>query len=207
VWGLDQIDVLTACDFGTEVFSLLRSWHNQRVTDPDGPWTRLTLVIAYATEAHLFIADANQSPFNVGTRIALEDFTLEEVADLNRRYDGPLRGSGEVQRLYRLVGGHPDLVRRALHAMSAGGIDIATIETETEHDEGIFGDHLRRVLGVLARSPALMEAAREVLQGRPCPAGESFYRLRSAGIIKGASARVAEPRCWLYRAYLERHLL
>jgi AAA domain-containing protein len=207
VWGLDQVDVLATCEFGTEVFSLLRSWHNQRVTDPDGPWSRLTLVIAYATEAHLFIADANQSPFNVGTRVTLEDFTPDEVADLNSRYGSPLRDQEELERFYGLVGGHPHLVRRGLHAMAAGGSDIATIEAETEHDEGIFSDPLRRLLGMLTRNPVLADAAREVLQGRPCPTAESFYHLRSAGIISGASAHTAQPRCRLYAAYLQRHLL
>src|SRR5205823_8759257 len=103
-------------------------------TDPEGPWSRLTLVIAYATEAHLFIADVNQSPFNVGTRVTLEDFTLEEVADLNDRCGAPLRDSGEVQRFYHLVGGHPYLVRRGLHAMASGGSDIGAMEMESEHD-------------------------------------------------------------------------
>ena len=44
------------------------------------------MAIAYATEAHLFITDVNQSPFNVGTRLTVEDFTLSQVADLNERY-------------------------------------------------------------------------------------------------------------------------
>jgi len=31
------------------------------------------MAIAYATEAHMFITDMNQSPFNVGTRLSLAD--------------------------------------------------------------------------------------------------------------------------------------
>src|SRR4029434_1802258 len=86
VWGLDEVDRLSTCDFGSGVFGLFRSWHNKRALDPQGPWQQLTLAIAYATEAHLFITDLNQSPFNVGTRLALEDFNFEQVAELNRRY-------------------------------------------------------------------------------------------------------------------------
>jgi hypothetical protein len=71
VWGLDEVDRLFSVPFGSEVFGLFRSWHNKRALDPSGPWARLTLAIAYATEAHLFITDLNQSPFNVGTRLAL----------------------------------------------------------------------------------------------------------------------------------------
>jgi len=83
---LDEVDRLITCGFGSEVFGLFRSWHNERSLDPSGPWERLTMAIAYATEAHLFITDVNQSPFNVGTRLTVEDFTLSQVADLNERY-------------------------------------------------------------------------------------------------------------------------
>jgi hypothetical protein len=50
VWGLDEVDRLFSCPFGTEVFALFRSWHNERALDPSGPWSRLALAIAYATE-------------------------------------------------------------------------------------------------------------------------------------------------------------
>ena len=63
VWGLDEVDRLFVTPYGTEFFGLLRSWHNERALDPTGPWAGLTIVIAYATEAHLFITDLNQSPF------------------------------------------------------------------------------------------------------------------------------------------------
>lgn len=50
------------------------------------PVCLLVIALGYATEADLFVADVNQSPFNVGTPISLEDFDPEQVADLNRRY-------------------------------------------------------------------------------------------------------------------------
>ena len=117
-WGLDEVDRLFVTPFGTEVFGLLRSWHNERALDPTGPWSSLTTAIAYATEAHLFITDLNQSPFNIGTRLGLEDFTALQVAELNRRYRSPLKSQDELTRFYRLAGGHPYLVRRGLYEMS-----------------------------------------------------------------------------------------
>jgi hypothetical protein len=48
VWGLDEVDRLFNCDFGSDIFGLFRSWHNKRALDPEGPWKRLTQVIAYA---------------------------------------------------------------------------------------------------------------------------------------------------------------
>jgi hypothetical protein len=206
-WGLDEVDRLFSCSFGSEVFGLFRSWHNARSLDPSGPWSRLTLAIAYATEAHLFITDVNQSPFNVGTRLHLEDFSFDQVADLNRRYASPLRNNAELERFVRLVGGHPYLVRRGLHELVSRGINVGNLTSQVDRDEGIFGDHLRRILVLLAKNQELLEALRALLQQDKCLDSESFYRLRTAGIVAGDSAEQARPRCQLYENYLKRHLL
>jgi hypothetical protein len=207
VWGLDEVDRLFAYPYASEVFGLFRSWHNERALDPTGPWARLTLAIAYATEAHLFITDVNQSPFNIGTRLVLEDFWPDQVGELNERYGKPLKDRAELDRYIRLVGGHPYLVRRGLHEMSRRKITIAALEEKAPRDDGIYGDHLRRILLLLARDQGLTEIVRGILRGQPCPTADSFYRLRSAGLIKGSSAADAHPRCQLYATYLAAHLL
>jgi DNA-binding SARP family transcriptional activator len=206
VWGLDEVDRLFACEFSNELFALFRSWHNERALDPSGPWSRFTLAIAYRSEAHLFITDLNQSPFNVGTRLELGDFTLDRVEELNRRYGKPLQGE-EVARFHELVNGHPYLVRRGLHEIASRCLRLADFELQADRDDGPFSDHLRHILALLAPDPELGEVARGALQGRPCPTPASFYRLRSAGVLAGASAREPRPRCPLYLAYLRRHLL
>ena len=207
VWGLDEIDRLFGCEFGSEVFGLFRSWHNERALEPAGPWTKLTLVIAYATEAHLFITDMNQSPFNVGTRLEVDDFSNIQVAEMNRRYRSPLKTSSEVDRLVKLVGGHPYLARRALHELVTDPtLKFNQFEETADQDEGIYGDHLRRILVLLAKDPELLEVVRGVLDGMPCPTPESFYRLRSAGVVRGGSQNDVRPRCRLYQLYLKRHL-
>jgi DNA-binding SARP family transcriptional activator len=206
IWGMDEVDRLFPCEFAGEVFGLFRSWHNRRSLDPVGPWSRLTLALTYATEAHLFITDLNQSPFNVGTRVALEAFEREEVSDLNRRYRCPLGTEAEVSRFYDWTGGQPYLAHRGLQVMAARGMDLASLEPQLGSETGIFGDHLRRVLLSLAQDPELREAVKQVLEGHACPTVESFYRLRSAGVLAGESAREARPRCRLYAVYLKEHL-
>jgi len=207
VWGLDEIDQLFTCDFGSEVFGLFRSWHNKRALDPSGPWRRLTLAIAYATEAHLFINNLNQSPFNVGTRLALDDFTREQVGELNTRYEDPLKTDAEIDRFLALVGGHPYLVRRGLYEMTVHGASLDALEKQADQDEGPFGDHLHRILVSLTQDRELLEVVKGVLRGEPCPSPESFYRLRSAGLMSGDSTQTVQPRCKLYAIYLGRHLL
>jgi hypothetical protein len=205
VWGLDEVDRLFSCPFGSEVFGLFRSWHNARDLKP--VWQRLTVAIAYATEAHLFITDLNQSPFNIGTRLSLEDFTVEQVADLNERYGRPLSLEADLREFCRLVGGHPYLVNRGLNHLARSGRRDSAFTDEALREDGIFGDHLHRLVATLARDAALCDAVRAVLRGNPCPSVELFLRLRSGGVLAGDSARDARMRCELYARYLERHLL
>ena len=207
VWGLDEVDRLFVCSYGSEVFGLFRSWHNERALDPAGPWAALTLAIAYATEAHLFITDMNQSPFNIGTRLALEDFWPNQVEELNARYGSPLKTADELKRFIELVNGHPFLVRRGLHELATKKQSFEIFAEQADRDEGIFGDHLRRILVLLARDSSLTDIVKGVLRGLPCPTQESFYRLRSAGVVGGNSPSDVRLRCKLYANYLSRHLL
>lgn len=207
VWGLDEVDRLFTTSFGSEVFGLFRSWHNERALDPTGPWAGLSLCIAYATEAHLFITDMNQSPFNVGTRLTIDDFTLAKVAELNQRYGSPLKDPAELDSFFRLMGGHPFLTRRGLHELANRRVGYDVFSANAANDDGVYGEHLRRILVLLAKDPALTDVVRTVLRGQPCPTPESFYRLRSAGVIAGNSQSDCRPRCELYASYLKRHLL
>jgi hypothetical protein len=207
VWGLDEADRLFGCNFGSEVFGLFRSWHNERALDPTGPWAGLTLLICYATEAHLFITDMNQSPFNVGTRLALEDFTFDQVAELNRRHGSPLKSHDELRRFVALVGGHPYLVRAGLYELAVHKLSLDAFEARADRDDGVFADHLKRLLVLLAKDAELAEVVRGIIELRPCPTPESFYRLRSAGVVSGATQSDARLRCQIYTNYLARHLL
>ncbi len=208
VWALDEVDRLFSCDFGSEVFGLFRSFHNARTRSEKqaAPWKRLTMAIAYATEAHLFIADLDQSPFNIGTTVVLEDFTPEQIADLNIRYDSPLRDDAEIQEFYGLVGGQPFLVNRGLFEMAENHRNLAAFTAQAAREEGIFGDHLRRILVALASDPGLTDDVRSVVGGKPRLSPKSFYRLRASGVVSGESPADARPRCPLYAAFLKKHL-
>jgi DNA-binding SARP family transcriptional activator len=206
VWGMDEVDALSAYPFGTEVFALFRSFHGARSLDPDGPWDRLTLAMTYATEPHLLIQDIHSSPFNVGTRVTLDDFCLKEVVALNGLYGRPLRDDEEVERYVHLLGGQPYLVHRGLQQMAKEGLDLAAFEAKADREEGLFGDHLKRLLVQLVGAPELCAEVEEVLRGCPCRSTAHFFHLRSAGVLAGGSVREARLRSPLYARYLSRHL-
>jgi hypothetical protein len=202
VWALDEVDQLFGYRWATEVFSLFRSWHNERALEPDGPWGKLTLAMAYATEAHLFITDLNQSPFNVGTKITLEDFTEGQLADLDRRLGNPLGSVARRDRFVALVGGHPDLVRRGLQELAAGGVSMEELEGAAARDDGPFGQHLRRLVHSLGQDQELCGVVLGLLRAGRRPDLASFHRLRSAGVVSGEDPSSARARCGLYARYL-----
>jgi class 3 adenylate cyclase len=206
VWFMDEVDKLFVAPFASDFFGLVRSWHNSRSTEAGGPWQKLTVVISYATEAHLFIQDLNQSPFNVGRRIDLEDFNLQQTIDLNGRYGGPLRSFAECETLHALIEGQPFLTRRALDALATGRADLGSLMEQASRDTGPFGDHLQRILVGVSRMPEVTEYVKAVLVGGASPNQDAYYRLLSAGYIKQNRAGQVVFRCELYRRYLQGHL-
>lgn len=89
---LDEVDNIFNCFYRDNFFGMLRGWHNRRATR--GIWNLFNLLIAHSTEPALFIKDLNQSPFNVGTPIRLDDFDRNQVWWLNTRHGAPLSTLG-----------------------------------------------------------------------------------------------------------------
>jgi hypothetical protein len=140
VLAIDEADRLLAAPFRDTVFGLLRSWHNSRALND--AWDRLDILLVISTEPSLLIADQNQSPFNVGTKIVLEDLSLEQVAELNRRYRMPLE-EAELPQLFDLLGGHPYLTSKALYTLVTDGGGWESFARVAPLSGGPFGDHLR----------------------------------------------------------------
>lgn len=205
VLAIDEIDRIFNHKYAGEFFNLLRSWHNARALNPTGPWRRLTIAIAYATEAHLFISDLNHSPFNVGTRLTLDDFTCEQLAQLNDRYGGPLVDD-EVGRFHYLVGGHPYLAQRGLYEIHKNKTSLLALEQNADHEDGPFGDHLNRLLISLQQDQDLLQELRGFVLSGSSLSRSAFYRLRSAGVLSGETAGEPRLRCDLYARYLKKHL-
>ena len=206
VWFMDEADKIFGVPYASDFFGLVRSWHNSRATEPGGPWDRFTIVIGYATEAHLFIQDLNQSPFNVGRHIKLSGFNEQETADLNIRYGTPLKSSAQISELYNLVGGQPFLTRRALDVLSSGHLSFEELISTADRDDGPFGDHLKRILISVSQVPSVLESMRSSLTSPELKDDDGYQRLLAAGIVQLTSDNKIALRCELYRKYLRAHL-
>src|SRR5207249_9543576 len=78
---LDEIDAVRSLPFSTdEFFAAIRECYNRRSQDP--AFVRLTFcLLGVATPSDL-IQDTRTTPFNIGKRIELTDFTEAEAAPL-----------------------------------------------------------------------------------------------------------------------------
>jgi len=206
VWFMDEADRLFAAPFASDFFGLVRSWHNARATEPEGPWGRFTLVISYATEARLFIQDLNQSPFNVGRQIGLKSFTLDQTVELNERYGNPIKRRSDLEALHFLLSGHPFLTRRALDQVASGAMTFHTLIETADRDDGPFGDHLKRILVAVSQVPEVMAAVQTSLDSLPMADSDAMHRLVAAGILREVYGNRATIACDLYAQYLGRYL-
>jgi hypothetical protein len=202
VLAMDEVDKVFDADFRNDFFGMLRSWHNSRATTPI--WKQLDLTLVTSTEPYQLIDDLNQSPFNVGQVIELQDFTPEQVADLNRRHGSPLNSSEERQ-LIVLLGGHPYLVRRALYLVASQQLSTTELFANATADSGPFGDHLRRHLSLLHDKTELIRSLLQIIRQNTCEDKRIFWRLRGAGLVR-EEGRTILPRCQLYAEYFRENL-
>jgi DNA-binding winged helix-turn-helix (wHTH) protein len=204
VWLWDEVDRLASRDYRDQVFGLLRALHNARAMRPEEHWDRLTVVMTYMTEPSLVTRDPSQSPFNVAMRLSLEDFSVEQVTELNGRY-GSLLNNKELDRFYGLVGGHPFLVNYGLYWMAEQKCDLTSFEKQADRDNGPYGQHLQQMWKLADGN--LAPAVTRVLQGQPSLTKADFDRLVREGLLTGDAPRRARLRNRLYEHYLKARLL
>ena len=206
IFAIDETDAIFQTSFSQDFFSMLRSWHNRRADPIRRCWKKLDIILSTSTEPQFFIDRPHESPFNVGVTLRVEDFHPEQVGVLNARHPRPLSG-GDIERLYRLVRGHPFLTRKALYmaAGSAPTCSAGELFAHAREDAGPFGDHLRDYLLRLQRKQDLIPALRQVVDGRTLNDELAIYRLQALGLVRRDGHKVV-PRCELYGEYFRERL-
>ncbi|MBC8142093.1 MAG: AAA-like domain-containing protein, partial [Armatimonadetes bacterium] len=121
---VDEIDSVRSLPFSAdEFFAGIRECYNRRVQDP--VYNRLTFcLLGVALPADL-IQDTRVSPFNIGRRVTLRDFTQAEALPLA---EGMGKGGRKLlERALFWTGGHPYLTQRLCR-------EIARENCETPRD-------------------------------------------------------------------------
>ena len=115
---VDEIDAVRSLPFSTdEFFAAIRECYNRRTQDVE--LQRLTFcLLGVATPSDL-ISDTRTTPFNIGQRIELTDFTEQEAAPLAAGLNRPPEfGAQLLHRILYWTGGHPYLTQRLCQAVA-----------------------------------------------------------------------------------------
>lgn len=155
---IDEVDFVLALPFAAdEFFAAIRECYNRRSSNPD--FKRLTFCLAGVAAPSQLIKNQDVTPFNVGHRIELNDFTIEETLPYVREIirlgrDGELL----LRRIHEWVGGHPYLTQ----VLASATAEDASVARPSDIDALVQ----RRLLGAEARQrePNIADLERRVLE-------------------------------------------
>jgi hypothetical protein len=134
---VDEIDTTLRLDFTDDFFTSIRFLYQQRAAEP--ALQRLSFVlIGVATPGDL-IKDTTRTPFNIGHRIELTDFTLDEAAVLadHLAVPEPLRRD-LIQWILNWTNGHPYLTLRAIRSLADSPPETWTAGVVDQRIERLF---------------------------------------------------------------------
>jgi hypothetical protein len=115
---VDEIDIVRSLPFSTdEFFAAIREFFNRRSRDT--AFQRLAFgLLGVATPTDL-IRDTRMTPFNIGRRVELNDFTATEAAPLARGLCADEATARDLLgRVLHWTGGHPYLTQRLCRALA-----------------------------------------------------------------------------------------
>lgn len=107
VFILDEIDSLTRTTFSDNIFSQIRSIFFSRVNYP--VLEKLTYVLSGVVEPTEIIKNPKISPFNIGEKILLEDFSHDEYLKFIYKAELDEFGEDVIDRIFYWAEGNPRL--------------------------------------------------------------------------------------------------
>jgi len=206
---IDEIDAVLSLPFSTdEFFAAIREFYNHRTEDEE--LERLTFcLLGVATPSDL-IHDTRTTPFNIGQRIELRDFTEAEALYLAHGLKQEEKSSAALlKRIHHWTNGHPYLTQR-LYLSVAEATPQSSIRNPHSADrlcEELFfspraqerDDNLlfvrERMLHSEVDLPSLLHLYEQVHRGKPVRDDEAnpvVSVLRLSGIARVEAGRLRE---------------
>lgn len=187
---LDEIDALTKSPYSDSVFSLIRStYFASRINYTE--FNRLTYILSGVAEPTEIIKNKDISPFNIGEKIYLDDFTFDEYLSFLKKAN--LDFSTEVvNRIFYWTNGNPRMcwdLCSALENEVLTGLSIETAEVDnvvrklylTSYDLAPV-DHIRQLV---EDDKEIRNAVMSIHYGKPSTVTDlQRTKLYLAGIVK-----------------------
>jgi len=203
---IDEIDATLSLDFRDDFFAAVRATYNARASDP--AYKRLTFVLLGVATPTDLIKDLKRTPFNIGRRIELREFSYQGAEPLRQgleqRYPG--KANQILQRIFFWTNGHPYLTQKlclAAYEKRAPAWDNAQVDALVAAN--FFGAAARadenlifvrdKVLGAPAdERPQMLALYNAVYNGQPVSDDDSSpvqNHLELYGLVRVEHGRLA----------------
>jgi WD40 repeat protein len=164
---VDEIDATRSLSFSAnEFFAGIRECYNRRVHDQ--AYSRLTFCLLGVAVPGDLVADPTTTPFNIGERVLLADFTEEEAAGLATGF-----GAGAqpiLQRILHWTHGHPFLTQSLASTAVSRGDVTSPGDVDDLVEELLFQAKARET------NINLADVGNRILSGAPDPSQAAKYR-------------------------------
>ena len=157
---IDEIDTTLSLDFRDDFFAAIRYFYNMRSDEPG--LERLSIVLlGVATPADL-IRDRTRTPFNIGHRIELLEFSRDDASVLASGLEAvyPVNGAAVFERIYEWTNGHPYLTQKLCLAATEDEACANSPERVDDLVHDLF-------LSESARRETNLQFIRDNIQGQP----------------------------------------
>lgn len=195
---VDEIDSTIGLPFADDFFAALRACFNARATEE--AFERLTFVLLGVATPDQLIQDPVRTPFNIGKRIDLTDFSLHEALVLAPGLHADSGEAGKrLERVLHWTAGHPYLTQAVCRAVrEKGGTGAAEDVVDPQVQELFLSSRAQREETNLKHARArlergglegrrLLQLYRRVRQGKVVqdqPTSPLFAQLKLAGVVK-----------------------
>jgi WD40 repeat protein len=212
---VDEIDSTIGLPFADDFFAALRACFNVRATDAS--FEKLTFALFGVASPDQLIRDQARTPFNIGKRIDLTDFTLEEAAKISGGlHADPVEASKRLDRILYWTGGHPYLTQAVCRIVrerggnpEAGGIEESVdpwvedlfLSSRAQREETNLKHTRARLEQPSPEKRRLLRLYLRVRQGKTVPdqlASPLFSQLKLAGVVKATDAGQLAVRNRIY---------
>jgi AAA-like domain len=208
---IDEIDATLRLEFSDDFFAAIRAFYNDRAWHP--LCKRLTFVLVGVASPSDLIKDRTCSPFNIGHRIELTDFTLEEAGKLIEGFPGDGQAAKRLlQRILDWTGGQPYLTQKVCAELatdekfSAGEARVESLIQQLFFSDAPWSDvNLSQIRDRLVEDKD--HAAALLALYRRIRAGEQIFddersplhaALKLSGLVKVIPGGVLRPRNRIY---------
>ncbi len=217
---IDEIDTTIGLAFSDDFFAAIRACFNQRATKP--ALRRLSFVLLGVASPADLVKDPRRTPFNVGRRIQLADFSETEAGHLIAGFDiEEERARALLRGILYWTDGHPFLTQKLCAAAQACAARGETVDIDQLVASEFFApgkrqtdDNLRHVHERVTRDPshraAMLRRYRSIREGQTVKDGAQspvISALKLSGLVKSAGGGRLVVRNRIYERVFDQRWL